>query len=107
MHDTGWSISRKFHMDFTEFLRANSGRDVNKLHPGDTVYVSKTTPPLTAIVVKQSEQNEAIRPGVPADEAGLRKITVETTYINGDPEGPGTATNVETLRRAKPSRSIM
>lgn len=107
MHDTGWSIARKFHLNFTTFLEANNDRDINKLHPGDEVKVSKTTPPLTVIVTKESSRTEAIRKGVADEDSGLRRITLQTTYINGAAAAGGAMpTAMETVRRAKPSRSI-
>lgn len=105
-HETGWSIARKFHMAFGDFLRANSGRDINHLAPGDTVAVSQTYPALTVIVKKQSEKEEPIIPGAPASSAGLRQITVVTTYINGTAEGPGQAIDIYTLQRARPRATI-
>lgn len=106
LHDTGWSIARKFHMNFTDFLDSNSGFDINKLHPGDTVNVSKTTPPVTVIVVKESSKQQPIRKDAPADAAGLRQETIDTTYVNGTAVGPGNATSIVTLRRAKPQRFV-
>lgn len=105
-HETGWSIARKFNMQFADFIRANAGRDINHLAPGDTVAVSQTYPPLTVIVKKRSEKDEAIVPGAAAENAGLRQITLVTTYVNGAPEGPGEATNIYTIRRARP-RSVL
>jgi LysM repeat protein len=106
LHETGWSIARKFHMAFADFLRANSGRDINHLAPGDTVAVSQTYPALTVIVKKRSQEQEQIIPGAPADVGGLRQITLVTTYINGIAEGPGQAINIYTLQRARP-RSVV
>ncbi|HEX5322825.1 MAG TPA: LysM domain-containing protein [Capsulimonadaceae bacterium] len=105
-HDTGWSISRKFHMQFADFLRANSGRDINHLAPGDTVSVSQTYPPLTVIVKKQTDKEEPIIKGASEDSAGLRRITLITTYINGVEAGPGEAVNIYTIRRAQPRRYL-
>lgn len=105
-HETGWSIARKFHMQFADFLRANSGRDINRLAPGDSVNVSKTYPPLTVIVRKQTEKNEAILPGASESSAGLRRLTLIKTYINGVETGPGDAVNIYTVRRARPSRYL-
>ena len=106
LHETGWSIARKFHMVFADFLRANSGRDINHLAPGDTVAVSQTYPALTVLVKKRSQKQEQIVPGAPAASAGLRQITIVTTYINGIAEGPGQAIDIYTLQRARPLSSI-
>jgi LysM repeat protein len=105
-HDTGWSISRKFHMEFADFLRANSGHDVNRLAPGDTVNVSKTYPPLTVVVRKQTEKEEPIIQGAAESAAGLRRVTMIKTYINGVETGSGDATNIYTIRRAQPRRFL-
>ena len=106
MHETGWSIARKFHLNFTTFLEANSDRDINKLHPGDDVNVSKTTPPLTVLVNKQSSKDEPIRKGETGDGAGLRRLTLRTTYVNGVAKDVGEPIDMETVRRATPSHSI-
>lgn len=106
LHETGWSIAQKFHMAFADFLRANSGRDINHLAPGDTVAVSQTYPALTVIVKKRSEKEEPIVAGAPAASAGLRQITLITTYINGVAAGPGQAINIYTLQRARPREAI-
>jgi len=106
-HDTGWLIALKFHMNFTDFMQSNADRDINKLHPGDIVNVSKTTPPLTVLVDKQSSMDEAIRRGVTGPGAGLRRLTIRTTYINGVAKDVGMPIEMETVRRATPSREIL
>lgn len=104
--DTGWKIARKMHINMIKFVAMNRAIDLNKLHIGDTVNISGGAPPLTVIVVKRSQVEEAIRPGAPPDAAGRRRLDTETTYIDGAPSGTPTTISVETLQRARPARSL-
>lgn len=106
-HDTGWLIARRFHMNFTKFIHSNAGIDINKLKIGDVVNVSVTVPPVTVVVTKRSDREESIRKGVSTERAGKRRISVETTYVNGHPEGDPRTLNVTTLQRATPSSSVL
>jgi LysM repeat protein len=99
-HETGWSIARKFKLQFGDFLRANAGHDVNKLIPGDTVVVSRTFPAVDVIVKKQLSEKQTFA------GSGIRELTVEATYIDGIPTGTPIATNMITLQRATPRRSL-
>ena len=82
-HDTGFSIARKSHIAFSDFLSANAGRDLNRLHPGDTVNVSKTTLLIHVLVHKQVQTTESVISNVPESEAGRQRVTYDVTYING------------------------
>jgi LysM repeat protein len=100
LHETGWSIARKFKLQFGDFLRANAGSNVNRLAPGDTVIVSKTFPPVDVIVKKQEQKTETF------GGSGVRQLTVEETYIDGVLTGTPIATSMITLQRATPRRSL-
>jgi LysM repeat protein len=104
--ETGWSIARKVHMSFSNFIRANSGSDINDLKPGDTVNISQTYPPLTVIVHKTSVFDEPILPGAPQSQAGDRRVTSIDTYVNGVRTGESAPVSIYTVRRATPRRSI-
>jgi LysM repeat protein len=104
--ETGWRIAHKFHIPFATIVRANSGRDLNNLLPGDTVNVSASFPPLTVIVRKQVISDEPIVSGAPAALAGERRVTSIVTYINGVRTGEPTPVSIFTVRRATPRRSI-
>jgi LysM repeat protein len=98
--ETGWSVARKFHLVFADFLRANSGANINRLAPGDSVNVSRSFPPLTVIVKKSISKSEPIVPGMAASAAGLRRVTLEATYVNGELQGNPTTTDFQTLQPA-------
>jgi LysM repeat protein len=106
-HETGWSIARKFHMSFGDFVRANSGNDINHLMPGDTVNVSRSFPPLTVIVHKEHTALEPILAGAPADAAGERRVTSIDTYVNGVRAGQSQPVSVFVVRPATPRGRIM
>jgi hypothetical protein len=99
-HDTGWTIARKFKLSFADFLRANAGRDVNRLAPGDTVVVSKTFPPVDVIVKKREQENQKF------GGSGIRQLTVEATYLDGQLVGTPIAVDMITVQRATPSRAL-
>jgi LysM repeat protein len=99
-HQTGWLISKKFHMTFADFLRANAGSDVNRLAPGDTVIVSKTFPPVDVIVKKMTQQNQTF------GGTGVRQVTMESTYIDGNLVGTPITESMMTISRATP-RSVV
>ncbi|MEO7715250.1 MAG: LysM peptidoglycan-binding domain-containing protein [Capsulimonas sp.] len=82
-HETGYAIARKNKVSFSDFLKANAGRNLNKLMPGDTVIIQKNPLPLTVLVRKQLQANEKIIPNAPEDQAGLRAVTYLVTYANG------------------------
>jgi LysM repeat protein len=105
--DTGGAIARRFHLSLAEFFASNAGHDMNKLSIGDVVNVTLTTPPLTVIVQKRADREEAIRKYGNADSAGRRRVTVVTTYWNGQVHGAPDTLNMTTIQRAKPSASIM
>jgi len=98
--DTGWSISQKFHLSFSDFLRANAAINVNRLAPGDTVIVSKTFPPVDVIVKKQLEEEQTF------GGSGERQITEEATFIDGVLTGTPIALNIVTLKRATPGNFL-
>jgi LysM repeat protein len=105
-HDTGWLIARKFHLTFSDFIRANAGRDLDRLVPGDTVNISQTYPPLTVIVNKVTSATQSIIAGASQEDAGERRVTQITTYINGASVGTPQSVSVYTIRRAKPWTSL-
>jgi hypothetical protein len=99
-HQTGWLIAKKFKLSFADFLRANSNIDVNRIAPGDTVIVSKTFPPIDVIVKKLVQHKETF------GGTGVRQLTVEATYIDGQLSGTPIATSMITLQRATPARTL-
>lgn len=99
-HQTGWLIAKKFHMSFSDFLRANSGSNINRLSPGDAVVVSTTFPPVDVIVRKISQQSQKF------GGTGVRQITLESTYIDGQLTGTPVAQAIVTLHRATPAYEI-
>jgi hypothetical protein len=104
-HDTGYSISRKNHIPFTDFLAANSGRDMNRLKPGDTVNIAKASVMVHVKVVKQIQTTEGILANVPADEAGKERVTYAVTYINGEETGRKVL-GMQTLEKTKTRYSL-
>ncbi len=105
-HETGWSIAKKFHLSFADFLKANSGSDVNRLAPGDTVNVSQSYPALTVVVKKEEKKDEPIVAGAPASVAGLRELDLELTFINGILTGPPEGLGFTTIQKAEPRREL-
>ncbi len=105
-HDTGWRIAHKFHLTFSEFIRANSGRDLDHMAPGDVVNISQSYPPLTVIVRKSTSETESIIQGESGDQAGKRQVTSIVTYMNGVRTGEAEPVSVYTVQRAKPQESL-
>ena len=99
-HETGWAIARKYNLQFSDFLRANAGHNVNRLAPGDTVVISKTFPPVDVVVIKQEQKQETF------GGTGVRELTVQETYIDGVLTGTPVATSMVTIKRATPHGTI-
>jgi hypothetical protein len=104
--DRGVKICRRFHLKYSAFLQANAGKDVNRIIEGDIVNVSSPNSILTVLVDKQSSRTEPIRRGVPADKAGLRQITMLTTYANGVQVGAAKDVAITTVKPAAPWRYV-
>jgi len=101
-HETGWTIARKFHIPFGKWRASNTGRDINRLGIGDTVNVSITTPPVTVLVKKRSNREEAILKNAPANRAGKRQISEVISYLNGQRSGSPEEMSVNVLQQAAP-----
>lgn len=81
--DTGLLIAHRNHISLTDFIIANTGRNINKLQPGDEVNIEKMPLLLTVRVQKRFSRNEKVLENVPASEAGLQRVTYVVTYLNG------------------------
>jgi len=103
--DTGFSIAHKSHISFSDFLAANAGRDLNKLHPGDTVNVTKSTVLVHVLVHKQMQVTERMIANVPASEAGKQRTTYLVSYVNGH-ESKRRVLGMETLERPRTRTSL-
>jgi hypothetical protein len=103
--DRGYTIAVRHHIAFADFLAANSGRDMNKLQPGDIVNLNKVHPTLSVEVKKRITADEAILPGADPDRAGKRHIVYEVTYTNGE-ETRRDILSMVTLSRPHPRMSL-
>lgn len=103
--DRGYTIAVRHHIDFTDFLAANSGRDMNKLMPGDVVNLNRVHPALSVIVQKKIVADEPILPDAPPDRAGKRHIVYVVTYTNGE-ETSRNILSMVTLSRPTPRMSL-
>ncbi len=103
--DRGYNIAIKHHISFTDFLLANAGHDMNKLHPGDIVNIQRMPPTLTVIVKKHEERDEPILPHTPPAAAGVRHVIYVVTYTNGVETGRDII-GMTTLKKPTPRRSI-
>ncbi len=81
--DTGGRIAYRAHITLTDLIAANSGRDINRLKPGDTITVEKMPLLLAVRVKKQLTRDEKIVANAPDAEAGQRSVTYAVTFING------------------------
>ncbi len=81
--DRGSRIASRFHLSLTDFIRANSNKNLNRLKPGDVVNVQKMPLLLTVRVRKTLTETEKVHPGAPASVAGLQRVTYLVTYLNG------------------------
>lgn len=81
--DTGLVIARRNHISLTDFIIANTGRNINRLTPGDTVNVQKMPLLLSVQVQKKFTRDVKVLANVPASEAGLQRVTYVVTFVNG------------------------
>ena len=81
--DTGMTIARRSHISLSDFISANAGRDINRLAPGDKVYVQRMPLLLTVQVKKRLAREEKIVQNAPESEAGRRTVTYAVTYTDG------------------------
>jgi hypothetical protein len=104
-HETGFAIAHKNHIPFGEFLAANRDRNIDRLHPGDTVNLERPRMKITVRVKKEIGETEKIIANVPDDLAGKRHVTYLVTYENGQ-EASRLATHVTTIARPTPRRTL-
>jgi hypothetical protein len=105
MGDRGYTVAVRNHISFTDFLIANAGHDMNRLHPGDIVNIQKMPPALTVIVRKRIDATEPILPYAPPSEAGKRHVTYAVTYTNGI-ETHRDVLTWQVLSKPRPQRSL-
>jgi hypothetical protein len=94
--DTGLTIARHNHISFSDFIAANSGTDINRLKPGQSVNVGKVPLILMVKVQKRFMREQKVLANVAASEAGRQQITYDVTYINGQ-ETARDVKNIATL----------
>ena len=81
--DLGSRIASRFHLSLADFIRANPGKNLNRLQPGDVVNVQKMPLLLTVRVRKTLTETEKVHPSAPASVAGSQRVTYLVTYLNG------------------------
>ncbi len=81
--DLGSRIAFRNHLSLSDFIRANPGKNLNRLKPGDQVNVQKLPLLLGVRVRKNVEVTEKVHPSAPAAVAGLQRVTYQITYLNG------------------------
>lgn len=84
--DFGSRIAYRNHLSLADFLRANPGKDLNRLKPGDVVNVQKVPLLLTVRVRKILVRTEKVHSAAAAAAAGLQRVTYKVTYLNGREE---------------------
>ncbi len=103
--DLGSRVALRNHLTLAEFIRANPGRNLNRLKPGDTVNVQKLPLLLTVRVRKRLEVTEKVHPSAPAYAAGLQQVSYLVTYWNGV-EQSREAQNVVILQKPRTALSL-
>ncbi len=81
--DTGLEIALRNHISLTNFIIANTGRDIDRLTPGDAVNVQKMPLLLSVRVQKKLTREEKVMADAPAADAGLQRVTYIVTFVNG------------------------
>jgi len=82
--DLGSRIAYRSHLSLTDFIRANPGRNLNRLQPGDVVNIQKMPLLLTVRVRKTLSTTEKVHLGALASVAGSQRVTYLVTYLNGE-----------------------
>ena len=79
--DTGLSIAIRQHVHLSRLRDSNPGVNLDRLKVGDTLSVQKGAARLSVRVRKQFSRDEPVMNGVPAAEAGLRRVTYRVTFV--------------------------
>jgi hypothetical protein len=103
--DTGLTIARHNHISFSDFIAANSGTDIDRLKPGQSVNVGKVPLVLTVQVKKRITREQKVLANVVASEAGRQQVTYDVTYINGQ-EIRRDPVNIATLEAPRTRSSL-
>lgn len=103
--DIGSRIAYRNHLSLSDFIRANPGKNVNRLKPGDVVNVQRLPLLLTVRVRKTVEATEKVHPNAPDYAAGLQQVTYLVTYLNGV-EQSREAQNVVILQKPQTALSL-
>ncbi len=82
--DLGSRIAYRSHLSLTDFIRANPGKNLNRLQPGDVINIQKMPLLLTVRVRKTLSTTEKVHLGAPASVAGSQRVTYLVTYLNGE-----------------------